>query len=233
MKLVMHRYRSAIGKVKTSTAKNIQYYSSLTGLQVNTTMLGSSYWVRNLISSVKLAPALMKLCMRSNKHVVNRLVDIFVEIGPHAALQGPIKESLRAHAEVTKEIRYIPSLMRNQDTVLSAHRTACNLFESGYSIDLGAINTPLGHDKTPAVLTDLPTYQWKHERHWHESRLSRNFRLREFGRHDILGLRTTESADSEPSWRNVISLESLPWLQDHRIQSQVACPISYTLSMGD
>lgn len=234
MKLVMENYRSAIGKVKASTSKAVRFYSSLTGIEINTLLLGSSYWVRNLTSPVKFAPAITSMCMPPGpKAPKSELLDVLVEIGPHSALQGPIKEILRSQPEQTKGIRYLPSLVRKQDSVVCSQELACALFMKGYQIDLQAINDPLGHKTRPALLKDLPPYCWKHtEPYWHESRMSRSFRFRDFGRNDILGLRTLESPDAEPAWRNVISLESLPWLQDHRIQSQVTCPMSFLICMA-
>ena len=234
MKLVMENYRSAIGKVKASTSKAVRFYSSLTGVEINTLLLGSSYWVRNLTSPVKFAPALTSMCMPPGpKAPKSELLDVLVEIGPHSALQGPIREIMRSHAEQTKNIQYLASLVRKQDSVKCSQELACALFMKGCQIDLKAINDPLKHNARPALLSDLPPYCWKHtEPYWHESRISRSFRFRDFGRNDILGLRTLESPDKEPAWRNVISLESLPWLEDHRIQSQVTCPMSFFICMA-
>ena len=234
MKLIMDHYRSAIGKFKAAPSKITRFFSSLTGAEVNTLTLDDSYWVRNLVSPVKFSTALTKVCVHAaSESTKSETADILVEIGPHSALEGPIKEVLRAHAEETKRIRYVPSLVRKKNSVSTTHELACVLFMRGCRLDLGAINMPKAKHQQPAVLSDLPTYRWRHDQqYWLESRLSRNFRLREFPRNDVLGLRTIESSDLEPTWRNVITLGSLPWLRDHRIESQVTCHMSYFICMA-
>lgn len=82
-------------------------------------------------------------------------------------------------------------------------------------------------------MIDLPTYPWNHEHsYWHETRLSQNHRLRKFGRSDILGVQAVDSNDIEPRWRNIIELDNLPWLRDHKVQSDVICPMTFFLAMA-
>jgi hypothetical protein len=49
-------------------------------------------------------------------------------------------------------------------------------------------------------------------------------RFRKFKRHELLGSRTLESTDIEPSWRNVLRLEDVPWLADHKIVEDIVFP---------
>lgn len=234
MKIIAEHYRAAIGVVKPSASNGVQFLSSLTGVQINTLVLGSSYWVRNLVSPVRFLSAVQKTCgpLQSATKGEN-FVDIFIEIGPHSALEGPVKDILDANTTSSRKFEYLPSLIRNKNAIDSTLQLASILFTKGSPIDCSAINFPSGQSQRPQVLSDLPTYPWNHEnRYWHESRLSRNHRLRQMPRSDILGILAIDSNDIEPRWRNVIKLDHLPWLRDHKVQSDTICPMSFFLAMA-
>lgn len=234
MKAIAETYRAAIGTVKPSASRDVQFVSSLTGVQINTLVLGSSYWVRNLVSPVRFLSAIQKVCAPIQSPAGKELfVDVFVEIGPHSALQGPIKEILDVYANPGRKLEYLPSLIRNMDAVDAALQLASKLFIMGTPVDFSDVNFPNDQSQKPQVLLDLPTYPWNHEnKYWHESRLSRNHRFRQMPRSDILGILASDSNDIEPRWRNVIQLDHLPWLRDHKVQSDTICPMSFFLAMA-
>lgn len=65
------------------------------------------------------------------------------------------------------------------------------------------------------VLVGLPSYAFDHsEPLWAESRMSRNLRFREFPHHELLGSRYLEDTPANPSWRNLLILDEIPWLAD-------------------
>ena len=224
LKYVSDSYRSALKGIRPAHSAAVQYVSSLTGVPVSTLILNPGYWVSNLVSQVKFLPAIQEINTRSN-------IDLLIEIGPHSALQGPVVEILNADPSVASKIDYLPSLKRNVNASQSVLRLASELLVRGCTIDMSAVNATNG--QKPAVLVDLPTYPWNHERsYWHETRLPRNHRLRKFGRSDILGVQAVDTNDIEPRWRNIIELDSIPWLRDHKVQSDVVCPMTFFLAMA-
>lgn len=85
------------------------------------------------------------------------------------------------------------------------------------------------------VLIDLPSYLWHYENnYWNESRLSKAYRLREHNHHDLLGSRVSVASDFRPAWRNILKLETVPWIRDHQIQSDIVFPgAAYIAMVGE
>ena len=224
LKRISDSYRLALKSIRPAQSSEVQFVSSLTGVPVSTLVLGPTYWVSNLVSQVKFLPAIGEVQTKSK-------ADILVEIGPHSALAGPIQEILDMEIGSARKIEYLPTLKRNTDAQQSVLKLASALLIRGCVIDLSAVNHTTGSEQ--AVLVDLPTYPWNHAHsYWHETRLPHSHRYRKFGRSDILGVEAVDSNDIEPRWRNVIELDNLPWLRDHKVQSDVVCPMTFFLAMA-
>jgi acyl transferase domain-containing protein len=88
---------------------------------------------------------------------------------------------------------------------------------------------------TGKVVIDLPSYPWNHKtRHWHQSRVVEQTRCADHAHREILGSRTAESSGLEPSWRNLLRLEDVPWLWDHVLQGNVIFPgAGYIAMVGE
>ena len=105
---------------------------------------------------------------------------------------------------------------------------AGNLFQKGVSINLSAVVNGKGQ-----VLVDLAPYPWKREGHfWNESRLSKDFRHRRFGKHDLLGSRIVETSSYQPSWRNVLVLDEVPWVRGHVVADEIVFPAAGYIAMA-
>lgn len=179
----------------------------------------ASYWVDNLISPVRFSQALsLSLGLFSGSKVL-------VEIGPHSALAGPIRQILKA--ENSKD-EYVSVLTRGKDSHEEVLRALGQLYLLNYPVDFDR----LVHGN---LLTDLPLYPWHYEEPiWKESRLAREYRLREHIHHEILGARIVESTSFNPAWRNVMRLEDATWLKDHEIEGKVVVPgVSYLCMAGE
>ena len=213
MKLVAEHYRSALGRIKPSPSKKVLFYSSLTGVKVNTLALGTTYWVNNLTSPVQFTKAFQSCCLlKGEQSLSENSVTHVVEIGPHSALKAPIRDILAAAPKKKYKIDYSSALVRKENGIVNIMNLASELFMRGCDVNLAAINFPR-EVNTRKVLSDLPPYPWNHEnRYWHESRITRQQRLGSHPRHDILGCRIPESSDLEPSWRNVLRLDDVPWV---------------------
>lgn len=175
MKRVAHNYAAMIQHLP-SASPNIPFYSSVTG-ELLEGPIDSSYWVQNLVSPVLFLSA-------ANTMLGSSATSILLEVGPHSALAGPIRQTVKASAATAD---YIPTLVRDADATACMLECAGSLFQRGYPIDFEVIN------HIGKVLVDLPTYPWQRDGHyWSESRLSQSWRQREFSKHDILGSRVFE-----------------------------------------
>ena len=214
MDLVAGEYRKAIGNVKPTSSKSVKFFSSLMGRKTSTLALGSSYWVSNLKSPVEFAGSLLNCCSPDQEGSASQdSVTHLIEIGPHSALKGPIRDILGAAPNTKQKIGYSCALVRKENAVISTLKLVSELVMKGCYLDMSAVNFPKQAPK-PKLLSDLPPYPWNHETEfWHESRISQGHRMKSRPRNDILGTLAVDSNDLEPRWRNIIRLDDLPWVR--------------------
>ena len=221
METVEAHYRSLLGNNVHATEPRVPFFSSVTGGLVEAGgILSASYWVRNLVSPVLFFSAVTSTIERLGNFL------IFLEIGPHSALAGPVRQIIR---KLKRDAHYIPTLVRHEDAYKCLLKTAGDLWSHRVGIGLTTVNPP------GKILTDLPTYSWNYDgEFWCESRLSKEWRQRKFGHHDILGARVVESSEFDPVWRNVLRLESVSWLRDHVVANNVLFPgAGYVAMVGE
>lgn len=183
--------------------------SVLAGVLQDGGMLDASYWRKNLESPVLFNQALEALLTQIPD------VNCLIELGPHSALAGPIRQITKGLGKEDK-ISYLPSLLRGKDSAKDVLTLAGQLFLKDYPVDLERVNAiPIRTGKT---LIDLPRYPWTYgEPLWREPRASRELRNRKHQRHDLLGSRIPGSCTSEILWRNMLSVKDIPWLEDHQV----------------
>jgi|SRR5690242_17716767 len=202
-------YESLIRPHLSNQPSKIPFFSTVTG-DFEMDGFGPEYWHQSFVKPVLFHSALRKLV---EKHGNN----LFVEIGPHPTLQGPINQIMRAYPTVRTE--YVATLRRDEDSATSLTRLAGNLFVQQVPFD-AAVIIPQGR-----VLTDLPTYAWLHETTYIDApRNAYRFKHRKFPRHDLLGARVLEGNDIEPAWRNMLELKDVHWLADHGVQDKIVFP---------
>jgi acyl transferase domain-containing protein len=199
----------------------VSMYSCIDGEVLQSDQVGIKYWRRNLESPVLFDKAVVML-LDSHPEVTH-----VVEIGVHSALAGPIKQIRSAMGMDAERLTYLPSLIRGGDGVENLLRLAGMLFIQGYPVSIDRINAVEVIDPSypgkvkyemGAHMFNLPTYQWNYGSvMWIECRWSRELRFRKHGRHDLLGSREPGSSLNEPLWRNRLSLQHVPWLQDHKV----------------
>lgn len=144
--------------------------------------------------------------------------NILIEIGPHSALQGPINQILSSIPGFKSA--YVAPLSRGKNSVSSFSAATARLFELGAKLNFEKLFT-----KPRRVIDNLMPYPWDYRvKHWAESRLSRDHRLRSFPYHDLLGVYDVMSPIEEPRWRHHLSIQRLPWLKDHVVDGMVIFP---------
>ncbi|KAL8339056.1 hypothetical protein RB598_007393 [Gaeumannomyces tritici] len=238
MELVAGWYGASVGELYPMAGNDndddgheVEFYSSLRGDKlVSLAELDTSYWVQNLTQPVLFSQAVTRMC---TPEPGRDKMDVLVEIGPHAALEGPVKQILKAVESLPKKPQYLASLVRNKDAVDTALNLAGSLFVHGAAVDFGAVNFPVPPPKAAKVLSDMPKYAWDHKtRYWWETRLSRAHLHRRFPRNDVLGSMADWSNDVEPTWRSILRADDVPWVRGHAMQGMTVFPMACYLSMA-
>lgn len=230
MEMVAKDYIDAIQYLDQPTPTDVKFHSSLLGQFIEGDKLQASYWVDNLTCPVRFCEAVQSMVAPTELHKTG--VNMLVELGPHAGLQGPIKQILKDLGGAAMKIPYASALIRKRDAVDTALELAGNLFTKGASLNFEAINFP-NPGKTPMVLIDMPRYAWNHsQKYWHESRFTLKKKNRPAARNDILGSLAPYSNDFEPTWRNIVRTDDLPWLRHHKIQSLTLYPMAGFIAMA-
>lgn len=214
----------------THRAPTCSWVSSVTpGKTITAT---ARYWRDNLEGTVLFSPAVSHLVSDRSTQV-----DILIEIGPHSALQGPIKQILSAAASNpgTKSPVYLSALRRFEDNMSNILSLCGSLFQLNADVDLVAVNSFDRSDdvekggyiqsRAPEICVDMPTYQYTYGPIlYHESRITREIRQRPNLHHDLLGVLRPGGSKDQPVWRNVLRIKDVPWLSDHRLLPNAVLP---------
>ncbi|EGX93678.1 polyketide synthase, putative [Cordyceps militaris CM01] len=193
-----------------------------------------TYWRRNLESSVLFSNAVERLARESP-------VDLLVEIGPHPALGGPLKQ-IRANLEANGSSLPIccVSLRRGEDDVVSMLSLAGDLFINNAEVNLPAVNATeeMKYGKLELqhgfFCLNMPPYKYSYPESplYYENRFNKEYRLRKHLRHDILGARVPGGSKNHPQWRNILRQKDLPWLEDHKLLPHAVLPGAAYITMA-
>lgn len=247
MQLVAADYEQSLGDIRPiathNTDKSAVMFSSVTGTVVDRqSELGAKYWVQNMVQPVKFAQAFHELLSHSPSRSASRKGRVeysgVVEVGPHEALKGPIRQILTEYdAKLATSLTYVSTLRRGQDAEITAIGAAATLWSLGHQVDVSRINSTTagaGHTAIlPKTRIDLPSYPWNHEhRFWHEPLSSKARRFQKHARTDFLGAAVHDQNPLAPRWRNIFRIAENPWLQDHQIQGSILFPAAGMLIMA-
>ncbi|GKT49735.1 PKS-NRPS hybrid synthetase psoA [Colletotrichum spaethianum] len=183
--------------------------------------LKGTYWRDNMVKAVSFYEAI-DLALTSQGAFASA-----VEVGPHPALKGPVQQTVKA--ATGGALSYAGLLDRKKD---DRHAFAEFLGFTWNYFGTDAINwTPLVSNSTqPNLLSsriELPSYPWDHSQmYYRESRIAHQYQFREQGPHELLGVRTRDDTEFELRWRNILKLETVPWIQHHKFQGQALLPAS-------
>ncbi|KAI0505428.1 hypothetical protein F5B22DRAFT_524155 [Xylaria bambusicola] len=215
-------FRAMVASEVVGEKPSIPFFSSVRGKRFGTgkaDQLGPVYWRENLQR-----PVLFKSAVTGIIRCEDLKNQVYLEIGPHSALAGPIRQILVTESS---KATYVASLVRRQNSLENLLQAIGKLYLLRVPIDFKSL-MPSG-----TCLTDLPRYPWDHQRrHWFESRLAKEWRERKYPEHSLLGSKLPESTDLEPIWRNFVGIRTTPWLQDHRIGENAIFPFAGYLSMA-
>ncbi|KAK1139769.1 Type I Iterative Polyketide synthase (PKS) [Aspergillus melleus] len=217
-----HIYEASIRPhISTTTATSgIPMYSTVTGQALHLTDLDAAYWRRNLESPVLFASAVGNLL---DAQTIDSEPTLFLEIGAHPALSSPLRQ---ISSDLKTPITHIATLSQHTDQHLCILRSAGHIYLANHIPSFSTLNG------FGATLSDLPLYPWDRRNfNRQESRLTRNWRFRKHVPHELLGSRTLESTDLEPSWRNLLRAPAVAWLSDHHVLGDMVFPAAGYIAM--
>jgi acyl transferase domain-containing protein len=181
------------------------------------------HWVSSLLQPVQFVVAFTDMVL-GDMDESGSSIDVVLEVGPHTALGGPVKEILSQPEFEGLDMPYMGCLVRNEDARDCMLTMALNLVRKGHQVNLSQLGSSVKGYK-PRVLTDLPSYPWNHSiRHWSESRHSQAYRQRDQEPHHLLGSPVPGTNPEAASWRQIVRISESPWLRDHVVQGNILYP---------
>jgi NADPH:quinone reductase-like Zn-dependent oxidoreductase/acyl transferase domain-containing protein/NAD(P)-dependent dehydrogenase (short-subunit alcohol dehydrogenase family) len=230
---------SLVGLLESNTSdkmasSSVIYSSPKTGGRMDSLepLLSPSHWTDSMLHAVEFESSLRETCWDPEEKA--QCVDVIVEIGPHGALGGPIKQILQLPELAGADISYLSCLSRGKSAVDTMRHVAVALTGHGNRLDMDAINFPHGrNDAEVKVLHDLPAYPWSHQlRYWREPRNNRALRQNEHPPHHLIGSREPLSPLFAPTWAHRLRMSDIPWVRDHVVGSDIVFPGAGFITMA-
>lgn len=247
MDAIAEDYRTSIGYLEAGADSlapgqtRPMFYSSLTGATASISELQSpDYWVDNLVSPVQFSKAFALMCSGTGGQfkklgkagrtgAKRQKISEVLEIGPHSALRGPIREIMELNPEVSG-VGYESVLRRGVSAVETVLAAAGWLWCHGHGPDVAKASA---RDNKSSLLTNAPGYPFNHSNtYWNESRISKGYRFRPAIRHELLGAPVPDWDPSNAIWRNYMRLAENPWVKHHRITGATIYPAAGMLVMA-
>jgi len=140
---VSDEYLESISDISPKGDSSVMFYSTVHGRQISTTRLTADYWADNMCSTVRFVDALDDMMYASTvdmqRQTKSKTPSLFLEIGPHAALAGPIKQFKAARGSL-EHLAYHSLLVRAQDAVATAVSAAGSLWTKGVPVKLNKVS---------------------------------------------------------------------------------------------
>ncbi|XXH02126.1 polyketide synthase [Hypoxylon texense] len=214
------------------------FVSSVTGRVADPDEIDESYWVKNLVRPVRFLDAIQTIFTPQEKGAANTgrgVPNLLVEIGPHSALKNPIKQTLelvqlrRNGPQPAPAFTYVPSLVRGTDGEEAMLNLAGSLFATGAPVELAAVNQTKIHNTH--VVTGLPPYEFdKSVSYQIQPRFINEKLFPGDAYNSLIGRRQRSSGGKERAYRQVFTLDEMPWIREHNVAGAVIYPMTGYIS---
>ncbi len=202
---------AALGEIRPR-AGTISMFSTVEGELVDGMKLDARYWYRNLRQTVRFADAVHVALDRGQRS--------FVEVSPHPVLTVGLSALLEA-----KGVRgtVVPTLRREEGTLARVLIGLGSLIVRGLRFDW-----PRYFDAWAPRAVDLPTFAFQRRRYWLDAPQDTTLDVSSVGLeaigHPLLRVGTSLATDGSWLFSASLTLESIPWLADHRVFGHVVFP---------
>ena len=189
-------------------------------------LLSPSYWAMNLVCPLQFSGALHSLLDNARSNITSGGPTVLVEIGPHSALRGPIREIIIEQAKASSGAGavYCQSLQRNDEGPHNLNELLASMVNMGRQI---VLLKPAAGD----LLTDLPSYHFDLSKCYrHHSRLQDATLSGGSPWNTVLGHHLGSTIGDDLQFRNVFALDDIPWLADHNIDGSIIFPMAGYIS---
>ena len=244
MQIIASEYLAKLGNLEPDVQDTgCQMVSSVTCQFVSASdVCRGSYWIDNLVSPVDFNGAVGQ-CSRRDKNVYKTkkldkshkrevTPDFWVELGPHSALQGPLREIL-SESEVQPIASYTSALIRNQPASVTLLKALGQLVCRGFKVDTTDLNQLFTTSSSPKLLTDLPPYPFDHSTAYRQETLANEAVLqRKYRYQDALGHQAGDWNPLEPKWRFIIKTAEMEWALAHKVNGVALYPAAGMLVMA-
>lgn len=206
------------------------FVSSVNGLILEAFQIDASYWVQNLVQPVRFADAIRTVL--STRQAPSHPPNVIIEVGPHAALKGPIKQTVDAglmNASQGRSFTYTSCIVRGADDAETILSLAASLYTSGMAVDLGGANQTSKHNAS--VVTELPKYCWDKSNSYEiRPRATAEKLFPGEAYHSLIGRRVVSDGGRDRAYRQVFTLDEMPWIRDHNVAGAVIFPMTGYMS---
>ncbi|KAL6824852.1 putative polyketide synthase [Trichoderma camerunense] len=229
MKLVEDDYVAALDEIVSSECfEGVKMFSSVTGKEVMGSELNAKYWADNMVSPVQYVGVIQSLMSLPP----DDLPDALIELSPSAVLRSPTADVLATISSAASPA-YYSALERKKNGCVTIFDLVGKLWSKGYPVNMKNVVSKGHEQESLRCLSNLPSYVWNHtKKYWHETDMSRENRLREYPRMDLIGYKVSDSiASFEPIWRGFLRISENPWIQDHQVQKTIVYPAAGMVSM--
>nr|WP_018681331.1 type I polyketide synthase [Actinokineospora enzanensis] len=197
---------AAIAGTLAYQAPTIPIVSNVTGTVAGAEIATPGYWVEHVKAAVRFHDGISTLAAQG--------VSRFVEVGPDGVLTALARPHIDGLA--------VPVLRKDRAEASAALTAVAELFVSGLTPDWAALFAGSG-----ARRVDLPTYAFQRKRYWIDARANRD-ELTAAGLvmagHPLLGAAVTLADTDGVVLTGRLSVETHPWLAEHRLGELVTVP---------
>ncbi|KAK7992235.1 polyketide synthase [Apiospora saccharicola] len=223
---------SMVGMLQAGSTRPVLFASPKEGrvMEELDSLSTPGHWVDAMMQPVEFEAAFCDMCFEpcsvSASGARQQQVDLVMEVGPHGSLSGPIRQIMSLpEFKTSQTIPYLSCLSRGKDAISTMHLLAAELLQSGYRLNMDAVNFPRGRPQGVRILPNLPTYAWDHQRrHWRDPRENRSHKQKERPPHDLVGSLQPNSPPFAPTWRHLIRPSDIPWTRHHMVESNIVYP---------
>ncbi|KAH8688630.1 putative polyketide synthase [Talaromyces proteolyticus] len=194
----------------------VKMFSTVSGHRLDT-IFHNDHWKNNMMLPVQFTQACSDMLSDGNAPTM------LIELGPSNALKGPVAQ-IQANIFGDKSCaQYHPAFVKSNNPIEGIFDLAGCLYLAGAPIALDEVNQTASAN--PCHIVDLPNYAWDHSiKHWHENQSSKDWRMRLFPHHELLGTKIIGSSWDRPSWKRTFRLCDVSWIKDHQLAGSVLFP---------